>query len=456
MRILKMAVAGLALLVVAGLAWLVVAPPDLIRVGANYSAKMVCSNLFLAGRDPDEVLAVDVQAPGHPLLRLMRVDTDESEGTVRTGLFGIAGGGLAVHTNGRGCAVHPDGRMERLSAVQTAADAPAQTWPVAAPDENPDIEAILNDEALTGPGLRAVVVAHEGTIIGETYGEGFGAETPLLGWSMTKTVMGALVGLAIKQDLVALDEAPDFEAWDTDAREAIALADMMGMAPDLAWNESYGSVTDVTRMLFLESDMAAFAASKPRDETNDGGVGEVFNYSSGTTVLISRLLADAHGSGDALLDAAYRDLFAPLGMTSAVLETDAAGTPIGSSYMYATARDWARFGQLLLQRGVWNERSLLPVGFVDWMSEAHPASDGQYGSGQVWLRAPNSTLPGDNADLPDDAFFMSGHDGQMVAIVPSADLVVVRLGLTPTSEGYKPGFLVEAVLAALEAGQDGG
>ena len=133
-----------------------------------------------------------------------------------------------------------------------------------------------------------------------------------------------------------------------------------------------------------------------------------------------------------------------------MLETDEHGTFVGSSYMYATARDWARFGQFLLQDGIWKGDPLLPDGFVAWMHEPSTASP-IYGKGQVWIEAPGDDKPGSGvADgLPADTFWMEGHDGQSVAIIPSERVVVVRLGLTPSKLGYRPQNLVLAAMKAL-------
>ncbi|MEQ8401679.1 MAG: serine hydrolase [Roseitalea porphyridii] len=455
MRIVRLALAALAVLVLGAIVYLVVAPPDLIRIGANYSAKIVCSNFFLAGRDPGEVLAVDVQAPGHPLLRLMRVDVDDSEGTVRAGLFGIAGGGMAVNRPGRGCTTLSDGDRDRLAAVdappQVAEPAQDVLWPeggLVGPADDVALAAVLDDPALVGPGMRAVVIVRDGRIVAERYGDGFGPDTPLLGWSVTKTVTAALIGRAVREGHMEVTAQADFEGWTDSDRGAITIADMMGMASDLAWNESYGSVSDVLRMLYLEHDMAGFAASMPLDAETPAGPGEVFEYSSGTTVMLARQWMDALDDPAMAADFPRTALFGPLGMASAVMEMDAAGTFVGSSYMYATARDWARFGQFMAQRGVWNGRSLLPLGYVDWMVDPHPASGGEYGRGQVWLRPANAWMGGDGPDLPADGFYMNGHDGQSISVIPSEDLVVVRLGLTPSDQRYKVANLIAAVIAA--------
>jgi CubicO group peptidase (beta-lactamase class C family) len=450
---------GLAVLAVVAVAiWLAVAPPALIRVAADYTAKIVCSNVFIAGRDPEEVLRVDVQAPGHPILKLMSVDVDSETGTVSAALFGWFGGGLAVARDNGGCATVPDGNVEaaKLFSLEPPSQGtkPDELWPQGErvePSQNPAVATILDDEGATGPGMRAVVVVKDGRIVGERYGTGFSQNTPLLGWSMTKTVNAALIGALVKAGKMSTDATGLFEAWKGDAREKISLADLMAMSSGLEFNEDYGDVTDVTRMLYLEPDMAGFAAHKPLT----GEIGKVWSYSSGTAVILSRLWQNAVGSKALALDWPRRSLFDPLGMTSAVLETDARGTFVGSSYLYATAHDWARFGQFLVDDGVWNGVPLLPAGFVSWMREPAPASNGRYGRGQLWLEGPDGGDDAGNAnekglDLPSDTFWLLGHDGQSTAIVPSQKLVVVRLGLTPSRLGYRPQAMVAALAKALE------
>ncbi len=439
----------LVLVAVAALAgWLFFAPPDLIRVGTGYSAKMVCSNVFIVGRDPEEVLAVDVQAPGHPLLGFIDIDVDREREVVSAALLGVFGRNQAVHRDGLGCANVPDGAIERAPALGAAAETtPVERdettlWPQgeAITDADPAVAAILDDSEMVGPGMRAVVIVRDGRIVGERYGEGFSADTPLLGWSMTKTVTAAILGTL--DDRLARDADALRADW-SDDRSAITLADLMSMSSGLEFNEDYGAVADVTRMLYLEPDMAGFAAAKPLIHPH----GEEFSYSSGTSVILSRLWQDRFDDPQQALGWPRRALFAPLGMESAVLETDARGTFVGSSYLYATARDWARFGQFLLQGGEWNGEQILPAGYVDWMREAAPASDGVYGRGQLWLAGPERGL---QAELPADTYWLRGHDGQSIAIIPSSGLIVLRLGLTPSSLDYSPAPMIAALVAAGE------
>jgi CubicO group peptidase (beta-lactamase class C family) len=213
-------------------------------------------------------------------------------------------------------------------------------------------------------------------------------------------------------------------------------------------------------MLYLEPDMAAYAAAQPLAQPAGGA----WSDSSGTALLLSRIWqraaagarpGPAGATSVAVLALPHDRLFAPMGMSSALIEADARGNVVGSSYMFASAHDWARFGQFLLQDGVWQGKHILPEGFVATMRQPVAASAGRYGQGQVWLRGPQGGAPtGQNPDLPfnlpADTYWMLGHDGQSIAIVPSKGLVVVRLGLTPDRLQYQPQALLAGVIKALD------
>jgi CubicO group peptidase (beta-lactamase class C family) len=460
----KILLAAAAVLVIAagGVATLAVKPPDLLRLGASYGAKIVCSNVFIAGRDGQAVLADDVQAPGHPLLKYLKVTVDQQRKTVRAQFLGFVGDGMAVYRPGTGCAVAPDGGVAQASQYQFNpiriwAPSPNVPWPTGSQAEaNPAVQALLEQDALAGPGMRGTAVIYRGRLIAQRYGAGFSATSPLLGWSMTKTVNAALVGMQIEDGKLSLQQSGFWPAGD--GRAQITLAQLMSMSSGLRWNEGYGDVSDATRMLYLESDMAAFSAMQPLEQAAGGK----WNYSSGTAVQLSRIWQRAAAGGDAkaatsadVLSLPHNRLFAPLGMNSAVIEADARGNLVGSSYMYATTQDWARFGQFLLQDGVWQGKRILPENFVGGMQQVAPASGGQYGQGQVWRWGPSGDTPdGQNPDtrfqLPADTYWMEGHDGQSIAIVPSQQLVVVRLGLTPHRLLYQPQALLAAVVKAVQ------
>jgi len=453
LRVVKSLALLLVVIVAMGAAWLYVSPPELLRVGDGYAAKIVCSNVFLAGRDPEQVLYEDVQAPGNPLLRLVRVAVDRQEKRVTARILGLFAPGYAIYRGALGCSSVPDGDFE--TAARAVPDGPeAQSspneaiWPegnTVADVHDSGVDALLANKDLLGPAMRAVVVVHNGRIIAERYGDGFGPTTPLTGWSMTKTVNAAIVGRLMLDNRITFDDIALLPQWQGGDHSTIKLSDLMGMQSGLAFNESYGTVADVTRMLYLDADMTVLPASLPLEASP----GERFNYSSGTSVLISKIWMDRIGNMQTALAYPKMALFDPIGMSSAVLEVDARGTFAGSSYLYATARDWARFGQFLLQDGVWNGERLLPERFMTAMRTPTASSGGKYTQAQAWLAAPggdSSALAG----LPDDTFWMEGHDGQSVAIVPSAKLVVVRLGLTPSWLRYKPQMLVKELLATLD------
>ena len=447
-------------------------PPDLLRVGANYAAKIVCSNVFLAGRDPDEVLRTDVRSPGIALLRLVRISVDRRQRLVRAGFLGFIGDGLALDRPGTGCAAIPDGnlgfaihvnqvalqtegafgavdavaatKVAAVTAPETAATAPASApgadapWPEGNTVEAaPALNRLLADDSLTGPGLRAIVVVAHGRIVAERYGPGFSAATPLLGWSMAKSVIAGLAGVLVKEGRLTLDQSAGWATPGGDGREHIRIADLLSMSSGLRFNEGYGAVSDITRMLYLEPNMSEFARAQPLVHP----VGEFWSYSSGSANILSRIVQDAGGRLGAGI--AAEKLFKPLGMGSALIETDEDGTLVGSSYMYATARDWARYGQFLLQDGVWRGREMLPRGYVDMMASPVASSGGRYGHGLVWLSPSDAAL-----GIPADTFWMEGHDGQSIAIIRSREWVVVRLGLTPSYDNYQPQPLVKALLDA--------
>lgn len=448
--------AALVLLVLLPAAALVLAlrPPDLVRLGAAYAAKVVCSNVFIAGRDAQQVLEQDVQTHGHPMLKAMRVSVDREARVVRAGLLGLFGDGLAVARDGTGCAGVPDGDLARAQAHQAPAARGSALRSTPWPEGDdvgpplPVLNTLLANPALAGPGARALLVLHRGRVVAERYGSGFDAGTPLLGWSMTKTVNAALLGTVLASGRLDPNRRPLFPAWAGDARRDITLADLLSMADGLDFNESYGSVTDVTRMLFLEPDMAAFAGGRPPAHP----AGRRFSYSSGSSVLLARLWQEAVARES--LGWPRNALFAPLGMTSAVIEADARGGFVGSSFLYASARDWARFALLLLQDGRWHDQALLPPGWVRRMWTPSTAAPTEYTQGQMWVHGPRGRTPeGQNPDagfgLPPDTRWMLGHDGQSLALVPSRELAVLRLGLTPSQLGWTPQPLLREVLRAL-------
>jgi hypothetical protein len=295
---------------------------------------------------------------------------------------------------------------------------------------------------------RAVVVVHRGRLLAERYADGYRASMPLPGWSMTKTIVNALVGIRIGQgrlDPKAPLPVPEWRA-DGDPRRQLRLEHLLRMDSGLHWSEDYADPQAlVLRMLFAATDCAGVAAAEPLAREP----GLVFEYSSGTANLLCRILRSTFASDADYWAFPQQALFSPLGMRSARIETDPGGTFVGSSFGFATARDWARFGMLWAQDGNWNGARILPEGWVRASCTPTPGSHGSFGR-HVWLNA----LPADPQehaerweDLPRDLLHMDGHEGQYVFVFPTQQLVIVRLGCTQRG-GFDLHGLLTAVFAA--------
>lgn len=397
----------------------------LLRTGTGYAAHNACAVQHVANRDdPDSDL------PANPLVPYLHTSTNGRETT--STLLGVLAAQHAWYTPGFGCTVAS--KRPALAAATTvgAAGNPFTSAPTPTADATVSaaIDRAFGTDLTAGArktlGTRAVVVVRDGRLVGERYAPGFDADTPQLGWSMTKSVTSLIAGRLVLEHRITLADDHLVSSW-TDGRSAITVRQLMQMTSGLTWDETYSLGTAITTMLYAKPDMARYVASEPLAHRP----GTHLQYSSGSTTLLMRILADRAGSG---ANAPRQQLFAPLGLSSAVLEVDGVGTPVGGSYMWATARDWAAVGQFALDDGVWNGRRLLPAGWMAQTTRAVHATtieDPGYASGW-WanLRADGRlSYP----QLPRDAYFAEGHDGQWIAVVPSRRLVVVRLGFTPTT-----------------------
>jgi len=309
---------------------------------------------------------------------------------------------------------------------------PTEVWPAGAPPAALEavVDEVFSDEARFGT-TYAVVVVQGGRLLLERYGgalphfdrppEPVEPTTPLLSWSMAKSVLHAAVGVLVGDGRLRLDAPPGVPGWDDD-RAAITLDQLLQMRDGLSWAEDYvdAGVSDVIEMLFGsgQADVAAYAEARPLLHSP----GTVFNYSSGTSNVVAAVVGRAVGSGvrPFLLDRVLH----PIGMRTADPRLDDAGTFVGSSFVYATAQDWARFGTLYLRDGMWEGARILPEGWVDHGRRVRSVdeSDGSLYGAHWWV---------DQLDTERGTFRASGYEGQMVAICPPLDAIVVRLGQTP-------------------------
>jgi len=279
---------------------------------------------------------------------------------------------------------------------------------------------------------RTMLILYKGHLIAEKYIDGFDKDTPILGWSMTKSVLAACYGILEHQGKLEMDWPAPIPEWKDDERQNITLNHLLRMQSGLEWDEDYSGISDVTRMLFLDSDMT----QAQRNKKAVAEPTEIWNYSSGTTNLLSGILRQQFRSHQEYLDFPYSALIDKIGMYSMILEADIAGNYVGSSYAWASTRDWARFGQLHLNKGNWNGEQLFDSTWVDYITKPTINSDGTYGA-HFWLNA-----EGKYPDVPNDMFSCNGFEGQHVFMIPSKDLVIVRTGLAE-----EPYFDVNGVLS---------
>lgn len=283
---------------------------------------------------------------------------------------------------------------------------------------------------------RAVVVVYKDQLIAEKYAPGFTKDSRLLGWSMTKSITATLFGILQKQGKLTVNQKAPISEWAKDERKNISIHNLLQMNSGLAWEENYDAISDVTKMLFQESDMTQSQIDKPLV----GKPNATWNYSSGTTNLLSGILRKQFKTHQEYLDFWYSGLIDKIGMHSMLVETDLKGNYVGSSYAWANARDWAKFGLLYLHQGNWNGEQLFDSSWSKYVATPTPTSDGQYGA-QFWLNS-SGTMP----DCPKDIYYADGYQGQRVFIIPSHDMVIVRLGF----DQIDMNVLVKEILASIK------
>ncbi|MBF7092023.1 serine hydrolase [Flavobacterium sp. ALJ2] len=288
-------------------------------------------------------------------------------------------------------------------------------------------KAIANAFDVSGQTIkrtRSVLVLYKDKLIAERYEIGFTKNSKLLGWSMTKSITGTMFGVLQRQKKFDIYKPAPIAEWQNDERKIITTNDLLHMNSGLEWVENYNTICDATIMLFESEDMARVQLEKPalfKPNTH-------WNYSSGTSNLLSAILRQQFKTHQEYLDFWYSALIDKIGMSSAVIETDMVGNYVGSSYAWATTRDWSKFGLLYLHKGNWNGEQILDESWVKYVSTPTNTSKGDYGA-QFWLNA-----GGKYKDAPRDMFYCSGFQGQKVFIIPSLDLVIVRMGLTDDLE----------------------
>ena len=457
-----MAGASALVAVVAVMLTAVIFRPDrAIRVATGAVADAVCAKTFVSGLDPEAVFTESMDRPGIRRLRwLMRYRLDRAQKTVEASVLGLLGSRAAFH-DGFGCVLLHGSKepyllksdVDALRMPKNPPLLPEIAGPAVVEPADPALKAAL-DHAFEEPAsppfrrTKAVVVVHQGKVIAERYADGVGVDTPLLGFSMTKSVLNALLGILTLQGRITPSLPAPIPEWRgaTDPRREIEVEHLMRMTTGLALDET-NSGFDPSNQMYLYDDMAGFAVTAPMIAPP----GTRWRYSSATTQLLARIIRDIAGGPEQTLAFAWRELFNPLGMRSVTIEFDASGTLQGSANMLASARDWVRFGLLYLHDGEIGGRRILPDDWVGFSASA--TLDTDYGAGFWTNRSEHPHARGRvRLGIPRDAFFASGYLGQRVVILPTQHLVIARLGdsVDPTGDIRGLGRLVKEVIAAVD------
>lgn len=419
----------------------------MIPIGTGYAAKKMCSCHFVAGRSQASIQADDLRTSP---LNLTKTIIDEKAKTATATLLGL-GAKTAIFKKNLGC-ILLDGKDDHNVQLNLPEVRPnmAAEWPIGETVSTrrmegvdyPALEKAVN--SIFDPSgnmdsikTRAVVVIHKDSLIAEKYANGFDKDTEILGWSMNKSITSTLVGILAKEGKMSLTDDHLYEKW-TDERSKITLNDLLQMQSGLKFEENYADVSDVTKMLFMNEDIVKGIVNNPLDTA----IGKKWYYSSGTTNLVAGLIRKQFPTLEEYLKFPHERLFRKLGMHSMVWETDESGNYIGSSYGYATPRDWGKFGLLYLNEGNWYGEQIVDTSWVNFTRQPAEHSGGIYG-GHFWHNHHHAAYK----DVPTDLYSCNGFEGQFVYIIPSKDLVVVRMGLNQGNEYDANGFLRDVIAA---------
>lgn len=417
----------------------------------GYAAKNLASDIFVGNRTQESVEKNDLN---FSFIKYTKntVDYDKKEVTSRF----LWAKSKAVYIDGFGCVL--------VRGISADSIRNRHYTRVVLPNENPDsiawpqgdkisdsipsgVDLLKMDKALRrafsdsvdSKGTYAVAIAYKDQLLAEKYRKGFSKDNRFLSWSMGKSFTQALVGIMVKKGLMDINKPADITDWQGDSRKNITINNLMQMTSGLEWNEEYGNLSDVTVMLHEKANMAKYTYDKKAIYNPDS----VWYYSSGATNVVSYLIRKTLNNDSVYWGFPRTELFNPIGMRSAVFELDPSGTFIGSSYIYATMRDYVRFGLLYLHKGNWMGNQILPEGWTDYTVQPAKGSDSGYGS-FFWLKKKDD-FPG----VPSDLFMCRGHDGQFIYIVPSKELVVVRTGFSKHGD-FDDRKFIESIVACVK------
>ena len=404
---------------------------SLLPIITGYPAKYLCSAVFVSGREQAEVEAMDLH---FSFIQYAKNKVDLKDSSVTSSF--LWGKSKAIYRKGFGATLlrgvgEDELRKVKFPEIKLNYNPDTTHWPLGnilppkgSATDTVQLERIaeklLDEDGYRGHAFGFMVV-HKGVPVVEAYQPQFNEKTRFLSWSMAKSVTNALAGILIKDGKLSLEQPAAIPEWQNDERKKITINDLLQMQSGLSWNEDYGNRSDVTTMLYCESDFARFAYTKPPKYS----AGTHWYYSSGSVNVLNYLMRKTIGNDYEYYRLSQERLFNKIGMVNAVFETDASGTQVGSSYVYATVRDYARFGLLYLNEGKINGEQILPEGWVKYTTTPASDSKGEYGA-LFWLNQAKE-FP----SAPADMYSCNGHDGQQIFVIPSKELVVVLVGYSP-------------------------
>lgn len=400
--------------------------PKLV-IMSGYAAKIACSCTFIGNMDKETIYNKELNFKP---LQLVKFKIDKSAKTATASVMGLHPK-TAVFRNELGCALLTELKPEEaykanFQVYEQKHDSLLQWFKSKTKPTTPSLAKAINsafiedDPSYPTKNTRAVVVLHKGQLVGEKYAPEADQNTPLLGWSMTKSLTSTLFGILSDNKILDINDETKISEWQSDDRANITWKNLLQMNSGLRWKEDYADLSDAVTMLFNSDAIGQYAQSVSMESKPE----DVWNYSSGTSNILSSQMKRFFNSHEDYLKFPYDSLFGRIGMYSMRIETDAKGEFVGSSYAWATARDWAKIGQLYLQNGMWEGKQILSPEWISFIQEPASRSDQLYG-GHFWINS-----GGHFSKVPLDAYSMNGFHSQRVMIIPSKDLVIVRLGVT--------------------------
>lgn len=406
-------------------------PGDVFATAGGMAAKLGCSGRYITGLSPEQILA-DLKSYSSLYGHISITNDDETNRVLAR--FAPGDTHSATYRPGIGCSLDI-GDVTALDKLDASSwQQPNKAVPANTGAADAVLLAQLAKDNKDGLQTRALLLMQNGNVIGEAYAQGFDENTPHLGWSMGKSLVAILFGRLELESNLNVAQTGLFEQWQ-DERKDLSIEHLLNMSTGLEFGEMYAPGADATRMLFYEYSASNVALEKPLIHKP----GTHFAYSSGTTNMLSRFLFDQlGGTAENAYAFLHRALLNPLNLDHTLVEPDPSGVFVGSSYVYASARDWATLGSLLVTDGIHKGERLLTS---DWIKRAttpnESANEPRYGY-QLWLNSGGEELRW--PDLPADAFAMQGNRAQIVLMIPSQQLVLVRLGWTAGGYPYNDTF----------------